>query len=181
MNKHSLRFFTWDVTFRLILIICLHFSSCGGEVFMAFKDYSKDRSFRFQVDPHVYQIEANKLYYISMCGAEGGSSSNNYRGGLGGCLSFQFYANASVTWYIVVGSKGGRGDSYRLLGGVGGFNGGGRGSSGPQFYANYTSGGGGGGASDIRLSPNDISSRIYVAGGGGGAGMLTYNYCFEIV
>ena len=173
MNKYPLRSFTWDVTFLLILLIYLHFSFCNGEVYVAFKDYSLDRSFRFKADPHIYQIEANKMYYISMCGAEGGSSSNNYRGGLGGCLSFQYYANSSVTWYIVVGSKGGRGDSYRQVGGVGGFNGGGSGSSGLPFLLNFTSGGGGGGATDIRLSPDDISSRIYVAGGGGGAGMLT--------
>jgi uncharacterized repeat protein (TIGR02543 family) len=80
---------------------------------------------------------------------------------------------------VYVGGKGSDGavnekksandDNYRN-GGVGGFNGGGKGGNGiwNKTY-NYPGGGGGGGASDVRFT-DALNTRVIVAGGGGGGG-----------
>ena len=92
---------------------------------------------------------------VDVYGAQGGGSDGcngaQDDGGLGGYASGVIAVTPGETLQVYVGSKG-------ILGGPGGFNGGG-------FAGMY--GGGGGGASDVRRGAT-LADRIFVAGGGGG-------------
>ena len=96
-------------------------------------------------------------------GAVGGESFSctegpnpQFDGGLGGYAAGDLAVVPGQTLYLYVGGKGGIGYDGPF---EGGWNGGGNGG----YWA-----GGGGGASDIRTIPNDLNSRVLVAGGGGG-------------
>jgi hypothetical protein len=84
------------------------------------------------------------------------------RGGPGATVSGDIQVTEGTTLYAVVGAN----DGGQTPGGAGG-GAGGTGGGGGSFGG---SGCGGGGASDLRSSPNDLSSRLIVAGGGSGAG-----------
>jgi len=103
---------------------------------------------------------------FELLGAGGGNALGFYtaKGGSGASISGSFAVNSGDTLFIFVGGAGSPslvnwGDPTGT--GVGGFNGGG---------SSTLAGAGGGGASDIRLSPFDLNSRVAVAGGGGGVG-----------
>ena len=100
-----------------------------------------------------YTAYQDYLYFVQVCGAEGGQSKHAI-GGKGGCIYSYFIWNTSTTWLVYVGGH--------ANGSIGGFNGGG---SGTKY------GGGGGGSSDIRLNI-DMHSRLVVGGGGGGGGNI---------
>ena len=84
--------------------------------------------------------------------------------GRGGYVKGNINLPSSKMLFVYVGSMGVVSIAGDYSGGIventGGYNGGGNSS---------LRGGGGGGATDIRLSENDLNSRIMVAGGGGGA------------
>ncbi len=88
------------------------------------------------------------------------------RGGYGGCVVCTLAVVPGQVFQVVVGGSGSNGTV--IAGGIGGYNGGANGGY-ESISASY-SGGGGGGASDIRISPFSLSTRVVVAGGGGGAG-----------
>lgn len=107
-------------------------------------------------------------------GAAGGHGSTDYngKGGLGGRLVASFSTTPGETLFVYIGEKGhntignpGTGQQANNLwvgsDGLGGYNGGGFGTSGS---------GGGGGATDIRQGGNSLSEIIFVAGAGGGGG-----------
>jgi hypothetical protein len=92
---------------------------------------------------------------VDVYGAQGGGSAcctgMEEDGGLGGYATGVIPVTPGETLHVYVGSKG-------IMGGPGGFNGGG-------LAGQY--GGGGGGASDIRRGAT-LADRIFVAGAGGG-------------
>ena len=100
------------------------------------------------------------IYKVELWGAQGGSYSSTYYGGLGGYTRGLIKLNANETLLVYVGSAG--------VNQTEGYNGGGKGIDG-------TYGNGGGGATDIRTDTS-ILSRIMVAGGGGGATDRGQNY-----
>ena len=110
--------------------------------------------------------------YVMECwGAQGGSGkvNKNLSGtpGKGGYSYGELVLTSTTTFYTYVGGQGGDAITickYYCGGGSPGSNGGGRGGD----DDNDDNGGGGGGASDIRLVPGNLYSRIMVAGGGGG-------------
>ena len=119
------------------------------------------------------------IYKLEVWGAQGGrvtySGYAGYAGGKGAYSSGNTFINESVNLYIYVGGSGSNGGSSR--GAVlisGGFNGGGSNGSLDGMSP------GGGGATDIRVTGgtwnnvNSLNSRIIVAGGGGGSGILNY-------
>jgi len=101
---------------------------------------------------------------IQTIGAQGGGSNScvggdngpQDDGGLGGYARGKLAVEAGDIVYIYVGGKGAIGTDEAE---DGGWNGGGDGG-------NW--GGGGGSASDVRLTADDLNSRVVVAGGGGG-------------
>jgi hypothetical protein len=93
-------------------------------------------------------------------GGMGGGTGGAYGAHVSGDIS----STPGSTLYAVVGANGG-----------GGTPGGGVGGAGGELECGFCtpvadSGFGGGSASDVRTSPNNLSSRILVAAGGGGAG-----------
>jgi hypothetical protein len=113
------------------------------------------QAFNYTGSVQVFNAMAYGLF-VSACGAVGGgeeitgSGSIVGAGGSGGCIYGWLVVRAPTTWYVYVGSDAG-------------YNGGGHGTSDSYEYS-----GSGGGASDIRLSPSDLSTRFIVGGGGGG-------------
>lgn len=111
---------------------------------------------------------------IDISGGQGGSIANlsvaptSALGGLGGRVQATIPVTGGSVLQINVGGKG-MSDNLTLScqTSTGGFNGGGIGYGGYNSY-NYNAGGGGG-ASDIRVSPYNLSNVLAVAGGGGGA------------
>ena len=113
-------------------------------------------------------------------GASGGNVANGptliAAGGKGGEAKAHYTAKPGQTFEVVVGGRGGDGDT--TLNGLGGFNGGGTGSSSGQSGA--VNGAGGGGGSDVRIGGSGnpcvatakcgYGDRIIAGGGGGGAG-----------
>lgn len=106
-------------------------------------------------------------YKLEVWGAQGGSYSTSYQGGVGGYSYGTLILNEPTIVYIYAG-----GQPAPLTGTTdpssGGFNGGGVGEyttyGGTSTYAQS-----GGGGSDIRISSNSLYARVLVAGGGGGA------------
>jgi hypothetical protein len=98
-------------------------------------------------------------YLLQVWGAQGGHGHSDAPGGKGGYSSGEIEFSEPTTIKVFVG---GAGEAF----GAGGFNGGGAAGS------NY--GAEGGGASDIRIYPYDLESRIIVGGGGGGGTFGTY-------
>ena len=106
--------------------------------------------------------------HVTAVGGMGGSS-NTGRGGPGAVVSGDLNVEPGSTPYAVVGTNGG---SQSPVGG-GGFGG----PNGFCIFLNFSPppcqtfpSWDGGGASDVRSSPNDLSSRLLVAAGGGGSG-----------
>ena len=105
---------------------------------------------------HTYTVPAEVTSItIAALGAQGGSFSSSYPGGLGALYAATFNVTGGEVFYVYVGGFPGTSTN------AAGWNGGGPGSS---------AGGGGGGASDVRTTVASLSSRIIVAAGGGGIG-----------
>jgi len=121
-------------------------------------------------NPFTVPAGVSSLHVVAI-GGKGGSISEPTcpgfiitgagRGGPGATVSGDIQVTGGSTLYATVGANSGGQTPGGAGGGAGGTGGGG--SSGG-------SGCGGGGASDLRSSPNDLSSRLIVAAGGGGAG-----------
>ena len=97
--------------------------------------------------------------------------------GLGAYVSGIINLKKNVIWYGYVGGQGKNGSNVKnsergAEGGIGGYNGGGQGGS--DYTNNDCSASGGGGATDMRITPNNLYSRIIVAGGGGSPGCNKY-------
>lgn len=96
-------------------------------------------------------------YKLECWGAQGGYRNASTYGGKGGYSVGTITLITTTTMYLYSGGAGN-------TGGVnGGFNGGG-------LRDGYN---GGGGASDIRITANDLQSRVIVAGGGGSDGAIS--------
>ena len=107
-------------------------------------------------------------WYFELWGAGSGLSAfegESPNPGLGAYVSGVLKLSNSQTLY---GYVGGRGGDNTPDAGTGGYNGG---AQGGRDTRNQDCGsGGGGGATDIRLEPDNLYSRIIVAGGGGSPG-----------
>ena len=101
-------------------------------------------------------------YRFSLYGAGGGSRVSGYEG-LGGFSTGVLSLRTLTHLYFFIGAKGGCPDFSK--GSDSAFGGGGKGFSGTWGY-----GCSGGGASDIRLTENNLKTRLIVAGGAGGSG-----------
>lgn len=121
---------------------------------------------RFVVPEGVRSVE------VEIGGATGGSDecglTRSWNGGYGHTLKATInIPEGTPELFVYVGGRGTdrrAEDCHDGLKKSGGFNGGG--SSGLHF------GGGGGGASDIRIHPEKLSSRLIVAGAGAGASAI---------
>lgn len=91
-------------------------------------------------------------YIFEVFGGQGGDRDEN-EGGYGGHSVAHVQIPSSIPIYLYVGSRGTFNCKKYIFGGGG--------------YANLACGGG---ASDFRIDPLKLSSRILIAGGGGGAG-----------
>ena len=110
-------------------------------------------------------------YTLECWGAQGGSYSTSYLGGLGGYSKGTINLTKGTKLFIYVGGQPdtntstSASSSYKV---EGGFNGGG--SSKTYSYSGTTTiGQGGGGATDIRIGTNSFYARVIVAGGGAGS------------
>jgi hypothetical protein len=115
-------------------------------------------------------------YKIELWGAQGGDSTSTTPisdiGGKGGYTYGTIQLAQGGALSVYVGKKGGNkgSGSDPKPGGVGGWNGGGKGGNGCYSNpTNYPGGGGGGGATDVRMGGEGLDNRILVAGGGGGS------------
>lgn len=115
-----------------------------------------------------------RYLFADVQGAQGGSS-----GGFGGRQKAYISVSSGQTLYFYCGGAGQNSISVGCTSvdpgfRIGGFNGGGNGGGKSDAYTcsggqtSYSRGASGGGASDIRTNPNDLTTRIIVAGGGGG-------------
>jgi len=101
-------------------------------------------------------------YKLEVWGAQGGTQGST-AGGQGGYSVGEITLGSQTTLYIYVGGQGSGSNSASAI--TGGFNGGGNGYGGSNYYF-----GSGGGASDIRVGTDSLYARVIVAGGGGGCG-----------
>lgn len=121
-------------------------------------------------NPFTVPAGVSSLHVVAIGGAGGSvaeqtcpaATAGSGRGGPGAAVSGDVQAVQGSTLYAVVGANGGGQTPAGAAGGRGGTGGGGG-----SFGGNGCDGGG---ASDLRSSPNDLSSRLIVAAGGGGAG-----------
>ena len=122
------------------------------------------------------------IYKLETWGAQGGTYNETYFGGYGGYSSGLVYLEKGTKLYVNVGGMG----SFKITADtistvIGGYNGGGTGTSGGD--GSYSTGGGsGGGTTHIALGSGLLSSQLssadkilIVAGGGGGASVNSYN------
>jgi len=113
-------------------------------------------------------------YFLEAWGAQGGSYSTTYTGGLGGNAYGSIELTEETTVYVYVGGQPETNTTSRTVV-TGGFNGGGNGYN--RYYSGtYTYGQGGGGASDIRIGTDSLYARVLVAGGGSGSTNRTNGY-----
>lgn len=112
-------------------------------------------------------------YQLKCWGAQGGSYSTSYAGGLGGySVGTITLTEKSTNLYLYVGGQGTSTGTSVTGTVVGGFNGGGNGYSSSTTYLSSA----GGGASDIRIGQDSLYARVIVAGGGGGSGSYNASY-----
>ncbi|BCS85836.1 fimbrillin family protein [Prevotella herbatica] len=126
-------------------------------------------TFNYTGNVQMYTIPLDGTYKIECWGAQGGCCDNG-DGGKGGYTKGEILLKAGTTIYFYVGQN----PSKNSL--LGGWNGGGNGSSHADGNGLQT-GCAGGGATDLRLvysqdsqDFNSLKSRIMVAGGGSGTG-----------
>lgn len=106
-------------------------------------------------------------YKLECWGAQGGSYSASFQGGLGGYSVGILTLTEETTLNIYVGGQPAAVTTNRTVC-PGGFNGGGDGYN--RYYSSvYSYGQGGGGGTDIRINDTTLYSRVIVAGGGGGS------------
>jgi hypothetical protein len=121
-------------------------------------------------NPFTVPTGVSSLHVVAIGGAGGSvaeqtcpaATAESGQGGPGAIVSGDVQVTEGSALYAVVGANGGGQTPAGAAGGRGGTGGGGGSLGG--------SGCDGGGASDLRSSPNDLSSRLIVAAGGGGAG-----------
>jgi hypothetical protein len=115
-------------------------------------------------NPFEVPARVRSIHVVAVAGA-GGSNSGPGSFGVGGRAA-RVEADLKVaplqTLHATVGGN--------ANGAVPGANGGGQGDVLTLSGGSTLGSGGGGGASDLRITPDDMSSRLVVAGGGGGAG-----------
>lgn len=111
-------------------------------------------------------------YFFELWGAQGGTGCtdekiiSNFYGGRGAYVSGKMKILEETSLYLFIGGKGSDViDCKTKSQALGGYNGGGLGG----WDNDDDNSGAGGGATDIRLSKNDITSRIIVAAGGSGS------------
>lgn len=128
---------------------------------------TSDQEFGYTGKVQTFKCEMDGIYKLEVWGAQGGSYAQGrykYDGGNGAYVSGTVKLKKDDVLHVFVGGAG-------AMGGVGGWNGGGTGTSDSQ---------GGGGATDISLDGSDaggtiweesrhLNTRIIVAAGGGGA------------
>ena len=128
--------------------------------------------FTYTGNEETFTIPISGYYRLDAWGAQGGyAKSSTYRGGYGGYSTGLTYLEEGTILYINVGGKGTNGTKYATEY-LGGYNGGGYGTSTDEYYA-----AGGGGATHIAKVSGLLSTLssqkeniLIVAGGGGGAG-----------
>jgi Glycine rich protein len=121
-------------------------------------------TFGYTGTPQTFTVPGNVTKVkLEAWGAEGGKGYPNSPGGKGGYAFGEYATVPGTTLKVFVGGKGVNQVSSSRFGTPGGWNGGGNGGDGYSY-----GGAGGGGASDVRVFPFDLASRILVAGGGGG-------------
>lgn len=114
-----------------------------------------------------YQIEAWGAQGGSNVGTEGSIAGNV--GGGGGYSSGKLYLNKNEVLYLYIGGQGSHATSVNNAASKG-FNGGGMAGYESACGTSCMKGaGGGGGATDIRITSDNLNSRLMIAGGGGGA------------
>ena len=105
--------------------------------------------------PYLISFEEGS-YSIELYGGSGGNASRSL-GGKGGYTKANVHFFKRESFYLFIGSSG---QNAKENNHEGGYNGGGSGTN---------IRGSGGGATDLRLTKNDLNTRILVAAGGGGA------------
>ena len=131
-----------------------------------------DKPNYFNKDHSVYEITITKTgkYQFDVWGAQGGTFSDTYIGGLGGYSTGQINLTEGEKIYVFIGTQP---KTYSLTSATdifnpGGINGGGLART-FRSGNNYTYAMGGGGATDIRIGSKSLYARVIVAGGGSGS------------
>lgn len=137
--------------------------------------------FAYTGNDEKFEAPVNGIYKLETWGAQGGTYNETYFGGYGGYSSGLVYLKKGTKLYVNVGGMG----SFKITADtvstvIGGYNGGGTGTSGGD--GSYSVGGGsGGGTTHIALGSGLLSSQLssadkilIVAGGGGGASVNSY-------
>lgn len=125
-------------------------------------------NFDYTGDIQTFTAPQSGVYKIELWGAQGGTTNDSYAGGKGAYTSGEITLTKGEKIYVFVGEQ--------PKSNLGGYNGGGNGTSG------YT---GGGGATDVRLSAgewndtNGLRSRIMVAAGGSGGYYFSLDTTFS--
>ena len=137
--------------------------------------------FAYTGNEQLFTAPVAGTYKLETWGAQGGTYNETYFGGYGGYSSGLVYLKKGTKLYVNVGGMG----SFKITADtvstvIGGYNGGGTGTSGGD--GSYSTGGGsGGGTTHIALGSGLLSSQLssadkilIVAGGGGGASVNSY-------
>ena len=144
---------------------------------------SKVWDFEYKGEEDTFTVPKAGTYKLEVWGASGGKYTDTYRGGYGGYSSGQINLNASDNLFIVVGGSGYTVTGQENLYAIGGYNGGGNGSTGSASSSHVSSGGGAthiatgsigrGLLKNYSSYKNDV---IMVAGGGGGTFYFSGSY-----
>jgi len=115
------------------------------------------------------------VYLFECWGAQGGTGCKDgsyaFAGGKGAYTSGIIYLSNECNFYLYIGGVGKSPKCVKNTIADGGWNGGGAGG---EDYNDDDSSGSGGGATDIRITIDDIFSRIMVAAGGSGSAFGSY-------
>lgn len=163
ITDYDINLYKGTGTLGVDIIHIANYNFGNGWLKITSKQTGVEIPFDFQYGTQTYRIPETGLYTFEGCGAQGGGGSSRQDitdkevGGCGAYNKCTFYLRKDTILYIVIGQYGGQIRSPVRPQGNGG---------GAASYRGYA----GGGATSVFLIPNDMTSRLYVAGGGGGAG-----------
>lgn len=186
-SKAGAYFLGWNVESGNAIINGNKITINGNATIKANYSSTNKIEFAYTGNEQLFTAPVAGTYKLETWGAQGGTYNETYFGGYGGYSSGLVYLKKGTKLYVNVGGMG----SFKITADtvstvIGGYNGGGTGTSGGD--GSYSTGGGsGGGTTHIALGSGLLSSQLssadkilIVAGGGGGASVNSYNsYTFS--
>ena len=180
-SKAGAYFLGWNVEAGNATINGNKITINGNATIKANYSSTNKTEFAYTGEEQIFTTPVAGTYKLETWGAQGGTYNETYFGGYGGYSSGLVYLKKGTKLYVNVGGMGSLKITANTVSTViGGYNGGGTGTSGGD--GSYSTGGGsGGGTTHIALGSGLLSSQLssadkilIVAGGGGGASVNSY-------